>query len=594
MKTWYGWRALCLYAVASLQHTLGAGRWDDRAFPERAKAAEDWWSAVIVDGDDGDGSYEGNRQGWNWRDGNVTRRQTSADAAAVRSVRRLLHDKDGSSSSSSSVPIRDFLSFVQDHASIDHMLLRQQQGADQPGRSDNEEKENENDKHASNEADNDRSRCRRDPLLVVTVAATLNKDTNNNNNDDDGKSDHDDGHGGKLSLLIDSAAAAGPCVELLVLEPLPRSKQQQRQQTHRDNPWYNDWKPRLLLSFLRSSLSKPKESDRNNHRSHFSFSARYYYGSSSSSSPSSSSSSSFGVWDDRLLLFVDGFDVLLSPAVASLGDRLSDAKLLHSTRTSSTGHRKKYEEGVVVFAAEQDCWPDAAMCRWMAQPIGAVPEPRPRDQGGGGRQGRGLGGGMGFHGGAGGPPYGGAPFLNAGVFAGGAGAVRAMLEAAAAAQGALGFCGEDQRTYQRWAWDHPYEGRVDRESDVFQCMHGHSWEVDFDVEGEGEGGDEKDEKGEDEKDENYAQVMVNALSVGLESNKRRTPKEETTRTRTRTRKRTTTIVLQETTTPDESSGVAAVPIGPPKTPLVLHFNSHDGKGMMHDVGEALKARRGGK
>ena len=104
----------------------------------------------------------------------------------------------------------------------------------------------------------------------------------------------------------------------------------------------------------------------------------------------------------------------------------------------------------------------------------------------------------------------------------------------------------------------------------------------------------KDEKGEDEKDENYAQVMVNALSVGLESNKRRTPKEETTRTRTRTRKRTTTIVLQETTTPDESSGVAAVPIGPPKTPLVLHFNSHDGKGMMHDVGEALKARRGGK
>ena len=303
----------------------------------------------------------------------------------------------------------------------------------------------------------------------MTVAATLNKDTNNNNNDDDGKSDHDDGHGGKLSLLIDSAAAAGPCVELLVLEPPPRSKQQQRQQTHRENPWYNDWKPRLLLSFLLSSLSKPKESDRNNHRSHFSFSARYYYGSSSSSSPSSSSSSSFGVWDDRLLLFVDGFDVLLSPAVASLGDRLSDAKLLHSTRTSSTGHRKKYEEGVVVFAAEQDCWPDAAMCRWMAQPIGAVPEPRPRDQGGGGRQGRGLGGGRGFHGGAGGPPYGGAPFLNAGVFAGGAGAVRAMLEAAAAAQGALGFCGEDQRTYQRWAWDHPYEGRVDREATSFSA-----------------------------------------------------------------------------------------------------------------------------
>jgi hypothetical protein len=64
----------------------------------------------------------------------------------------------------------------------------------------------------------------------------------------------------------------------------------------------------------------------------------------------------------------------------------------------------------VTFAAEQTCWPDPAACRWLTN---------------------------------------GAPYLNAGVFAGGKRQVLGMLEDMAARLGEFAFCGEDQRAYQR-------------------------------------------------------------------------------------------------------------------------------------------------
>ena len=59
------------------------------------------------------------------------------------------------------------------------------------------------------------------------------------------------------------------------------------------------------------------------------------------------------------------------------------------------------------------------------------------------------------------------------------------------------------------------------------------------------------------------------------------------------------IVLQEMKAASEGDAIEEtgeeetlprIPIGKPKTPLVLHFNSHDGKEMMRTLTDALKER----
>jgi len=99
-------------------------------------------------------------------------------------------------------------------------------------------------------------------------------------------------------------------------------------------------------------------------------------------------------WCILYIFFVlSRYDVLLSPHIASLKEHMYAAQL----------------NKPVTFAAERDCWPDPALCKWLTT----------------------------------------APYLNAGVFAGEKLHVRAMLEDMVLRLGEFGFCGEDQRAYQR-------------------------------------------------------------------------------------------------------------------------------------------------
>lgn len=135
---------------------------------------------------------------------------------------------------------------------------------------------------------------------------------------------------------------------------------------------------------------------------------------------------------------------------------------------------------ILSFPLDRDCWPDAVACRWLTS----------------------------------------APYLNAGVFAGKASDVLHMLEGMGERYGEFAFCGEDQRAYQRYAWDHPAEITLDPH--MFQCMHGYSWDVEI-------------EEG---------------LPVVFEMRD-------------------------------------GVRVGAAKTPLVLHFNSFDGKQMMDQLVSAM-------
>ena len=126
--------------------------------------------------------------------------------------------------------------------------------------------------------------------------------------------------------------------------------------------------------------------------------------------------------------------------------------------------------------------------------------------------------------------------------------------------GDFAFCGEDQRAYQRWWLDNPATVAVDDASSVFQCLHGRSWDVEI-------------------------ELIPGAASANLVASP-------------------VLFEVLEVLGADDGTGggaavdgdgaarhevAAVVTRGPARRPLVLHFNSHDGKGMMRDLMAALRA-----
>lgn len=48
--------------------------------------------------------------------------------------------------------------------------------------------------------------------------------------------------------------------------------------------------------------------------------------------------------------------------------------------------------------------------------------------------------------------------------------------------GEFAYCvNEDQRSYQRYALEHPHKVSVDEHSEMFLCLHGRQWQVDIEV-----------------------------------------------------------------------------------------------------------------
>jgi hypothetical protein len=145
---------------------------------------------------------------------------------------------------------------------------------------------------------------------------------------------------------------------------------------------------------------------------------------------------------EELVLFVDGYDVLLTPAVRDLprlfGEHFNGAR--------------------VVFSSEHSCWPDAAVCHAAAQATASS---------------------------SGTAEFGRTTNLNSGVFVGSATDLLTMLREISSSYGAFAMCGDDQRSYWRYYLDHPDFVALDTDSVMFQSMHGFSWDVELEEEGEG-------------------------------------------------------------------------------------------------------------
>lgn len=130
---------------------------------------------------------------------------------------------------------------------------------------------------------------------------------------------------------------------------------------------------------------------------------------------------------DDLVVLLDAYDVLLTPAAATIGDRFRAIE-------AGPGGRP------ILFAAERSLWPDAA-----AESL-YPPKKRSSKQ----HELR---------------------FLNSGTVVGRAWALRLMLRTVTA-MGALSLCGpDDQRSFHRFALEHPQLVGLDTEAHVFQTLH---------------------------------------------------------------------------------------------------------------------------
>ena len=149
------------------------------------------------------------------------------------------------------------------------------------------------------------------------------------------------------------------------------------------------------------------------------------------------------------------------------------------------------------------------------------------------------------------------------------------------------FCGEDQRAFQRFFLDatammaasaanvyRPPRVELDSKSSVFQCMHGHSWSVDIEVVSGDRG--RGVERGAGASGGGASGIGNGPFAVPLLSE-----------------------VLDDDDDVDDNgdgdsndNGAAAIN-KVVKRPLVMHFNSHDGKGMMRTLVDALEQSAAG-